>query len=286
MFKQNQCYKQYDLFGVTRTLSSKQIKMWENSVEHTFFQNIFSKIDETSFSILYSDKKSRPNVPINQLVASLILKHLFNWTYERLFNNLNFNILTRHAIGIDVLTDNVFSEASIFNFQNRVINHFLTTGSDLLTEVFDKVTTEQLKEFGIKTDIQRGDSFLMGSNIFDYSRLQLLIEVLLRLYRILEEDDAITYSKALQVYTKQTSGQYIYQLPKENIPIEINSLANIYHKLYTGIGGKYKETSAFAIFERVYYEHFVVKNKEIAVVPSNELNSGILMSPDDEEACP
>ena len=284
MFKQNQAYKQYDLFGVTRTLSLRQIKMWENSVEHTFFQNIFSQIDETSFRVLYSDKKSRPNVPINQLVGSLILKHLFNWTYERLFNNLNFNILTRHAIGIDILTDNIFSEASIFNFQNRVIDYFLATGKDLLTEVFDKVTTDQLKEFGIKTDIQRGDSFLMGSNIFDYSRLQLLVEVLLRLYRILEEDDAITYSKALQVYTKQTSGQYIYQLPKENIPKEINSLANIYHKLYTKIGGKYKETSAFTIFERVYYEHFVIKDNESVVVPSNELNSGILMSPDDEDA--
>jgi len=68
-------------------------------------------------------------------VGSLILKHLFNWTYEELFRNLNFNILTRHAIGIDSIEENVFSEASIFNFQNKVIDYFVQSGKDLLTSI-------------------------------------------------------------------------------------------------------------------------------------------------------
>lgn len=169
MFKKNETYKQYDLFGVTNNLSKKQAKIWDNSIEHSFFENLFSKINENNFSILYSDKKSRPNMPVNQLVGSLIIKHLLNWTYDELFRNLNFNILTRHAIGINSLQDDVFSEASIFNFQNRVIEYFVDTGKDLMTEVFDNLTTDQLKTFGIKTDIQRGDSFLLGSNIFDWT---------------------------------------------------------------------------------------------------------------------
>ena len=284
MFKKNETYKQYNLFGVTNMLSKKQVKIWDNSIENSFFENLFSKIDENNFSILYSDKKSRPNVPVNQLVGSLILKHLFNWTYDELFRNLNFNILTRHAIGINSLQDDVFSEASIFNFQNRVIEYFVDTGKDLMTEVFDNLTTNQLKKFGIKTDIQRGDSFLVGSNIFDYSRLQLLIEVLLRLFRSLDQEDMPIYSNLLDSYTRQTSGQYIYRIQREDLPKEIEKLAKVYHKLFTTIQGKYRETEVFSIFERVYNEHFIVLSKKIEVVSTSNLNSSILMSPDDQEA--
>lgn len=284
MFKKNEKYRQFDLFDMTFNLSNKKSKILTSSIEHSFLHNVFLRIDENRFKELYSDKKSRPNVPVNQLVGSLILKHLFNWTYEELFRNLNFNILTRYAIGVRSLEDDLFSEASIFNFQNKIIEHFVQTGSDLLTEVFDKLTADQLKEFGIKTDIQRGDSFLIGSNIFDYTRLQLLIEVLLRLYRILNEEDKLTYSKILENYTKQTAGQYIYKIQKENLPKEMGQLAEIYHQMYTMLESQYKEVAVFRVFKRVYAEHFEVIEKKIMVVSSNKLNSSILMSPDDEDA--
>jgi len=202
MFRKNESYKQQNLFGIDQQLSAKQRQMWDKSLEHKFFEIVFQQIDEARFSVLFSSAKSRPNVPVNQLVGALILKHLNDWTYEELFKNLTFNLLTRHAIGIQELEQNVFSEASIFNFQNRVIEYYLQTGEDLLTEVFDKWTTKQLQGFGIKTSIQRGDSFLIGSNIFDYSRLQLLIEVLLRFYRVLEEGDKGIYQELISQYSR------------------------------------------------------------------------------------
>lgn len=284
MFRKNEDYKQFDIFGVTNSLSEKQSKLLSHSIEHSFFENIFSNIKESDFKVLYSDKKSRPNVPVNQLVGALILKHLFNWTYEALFRNLNFNILTRHAIGIQSINESVFSEASIYNFQNKVLQYYIETGKDLLTEVFDKLTASQLKEYSIKSDIQRGDSFLIGSNIFDYTRLQLLIEVLLRLYRILDEQDKHQCSEVLQSYAKQTAGQYIYKLSKENLPKEIEQLAGIYHRMFTSYKDKYGDITAFNIFERVYHEHFTVLKDKVGVIPNGQLNSSILMSPDDPEA--
>lgn len=284
MFKKNESYKQYGLFGVTDSLSDSQRSMMKTSIEHSFFVNIFSKINEKDFDVLYSTKKSRPNVPVNQLVGALILKNLHNWTYQQLFMNLNFNLLTRHALGVQSLGGSIFAEASIFNFQNKVIEYYIQTGKDLLTEVFDSLTSAQLKEFGIKTDIQRGDSFLLGSNIFDYTRLQLLIEVLLRFSRILDDEDKETYLKLLSVYTRQTAGQYIYKIEKDDLPKEIKQLAEIYHKLYVQLGEKYKNVAVFSIFNRVYNEHFVVAENKVEVIPSNELHSAILLSPDDTEA--
>ena len=233
---------------------------------------------------MYSNKKSRPNVAVNQLVSSLILKHLFNWTYKELFRNLNFNILTRHAIGIESLTESVFSEASIFNFQNKVINYFVQTGTDLLTNVFDSLTTNQLKEFGIKTNIQRGDSFLIGSNIFDYTRVQLLIEVVNRMYKILSKEDKKIYSEFFEAYRMQTSGQYIFKVKNEDLPKEIKKLANVFHKLHTILKDKYRETSMFQIFERVYLEHFIIIEDKIEIIPTTELSSESILSPDDIEA--
>ena len=284
MYKRNDSYKQQDLFGIKNSLSAKQERIWNNSIENCFFEQIFKKINQDRFKVLYSEKKSRPNVAVNQLVGSLILKHLFNWTYEDLFRNLHFNLLTRHAIGLQHLQEDVFSEASIFNFQNRVIEHFVRTGEDLLTEVFDRLTTSQLKEFGIMTDIQRGDSFLLGSNIFDYTRLQLLIEVILRLYRNLDTIDKERFSELLSKYTKQTSGQYVFRIKKEDLPKESQTLAKIYHDLFIMANNKYSDHRAFKIFERVYYEHFIVVEDKIELLPANTLTSDSLMSPDDDQA--
>jgi hypothetical protein len=284
MFKKNESYKQYGLFGITDSLSDSQLSMMKTSIEHSFFVNIFSKINEKDFDVLYSTKKSRPNVPVNQLVGALILKHLYNWTYQQLFMNLNFNLLTRHALGVQNLGGSIFAEASIFNFQKKVIEYYIQTGRDLLTEVFDSLTSTQLKEFGIKTDIQRGDSFLLGSNIFDFTRLQLLIEVLLRFYRILDTEDKEAYIELLADYSRQTAGQYIYKIEKDELPKEIKQLADVYHKLYIQLGDKYKDVAGFSIFNRVYNEHFVVAESKVEVIPSNELHSSILLSPDDTEA--
>lgn len=284
MFKKNEEYRQHSMFGITNTLSAKKSKLLSKSIEHSFLLNVFSKIDEGNFTTLYSKKKSRPNTPVNQLVGALILKHLYDWTYEELFKNLNFNLLTRHAIGIDSLEEEVFSEATIYNFQNKLIDHFVSAGKDLLTEVFDKLTQKHLVEFGVKTDIQRGDSFLIGSNIFDFTRLQLLIEVLLRLTRILDESEKNKFSEILCDYTRRTSGQYIFKIEKADLPKEINKVAKIYHRLYSELKNKYSELSRFKIFERVYYEHFILKEDKIEVKSPKQLNSSVLLAPDDEEA--
>ena len=96
MFKKNEGHKQLNIFAETNNLTIKQTKLWQKSKEHYFYKEIFTNIDEQIFSALYSSKLSRPNVPVNQLVGSLILKHLYNWTYEQLFTNLN--LIFSHAM--------------------------------------------------------------------------------------------------------------------------------------------------------------------------------------------
>lgn len=285
MFRRNESYKQQDLFGIEQGLTKAQIKMWNDSKEHKFYESFFSVIDEDAFRVLYSEKKSRPNAPVNQLVGSLILKHLNDWTYEELFKNLSFNMLTRHAIGIHNSRQDVFSPASLYNFQNRVIQYLNETGEDLFMKVFDNLTAHQIKTLGIATDIQRGDSFLMGSNIFNSTRMGLLIEVLQRINRILKEDDRMNLSDLFQYYMKHKSNYYCYRLKKEDLQKEMKNIAQVFLEVNTLLSTKgYQGVKEVAIFERVFSEHFIANTSEVSIIPSNELNSGILSSPDDEEA--
>lgn len=284
MFRKNKKHFQNNLFGFTNPLTENLQKEILDSEYKKFYELIFLHIKEEDFECLYSELGSRPNAPINVLVSSIILMHRHKWTYEQLFQQIKFNLLVKTALGLNTINDIPFSEATMFNFLLRINRHFVKTGENLLEKVFDSLTEKQLKELKVKTDIQRTDSFQAASNIRQYTRLQLLIEMLIRIYRVISEKDKVKYKELFEKYVLKTSGQYIYKLPTELIPDELNKIAQIYHKIYTQIKPCYEELEIFKIFERVYFEHFVTVNKKITIKATEQLSSSSLQSPDDIEA--
>ena len=284
MFKKNTDHAQADIFGLYNTLPEKMKKRVERSEHYTFYKLIFCNIKEALFSKLYSDKKSRPNAPINAMVASLILMHRYNWTYEQLFEQMQFHILVKIALGLDSIDKMPFCPATLFNFQNRLAKHFIQTGENLLEQVFDQLTEKQLKTLKIKTSIQRTDSFAAASNIRNYSRLQLLVELVIRIYRILSDKDKKRFLKHFEPYINKTSGQYIYPLQASDIPHEIEKVGHLYHWIEKNLKHSYSEYDIFKTFERVYAEHFTVLNEKIEVKNNNQLTSECVQSPDDLDA--
>ena len=284
MFRKNTSHLQPSLFGIASQLPEAKLKKLKKSKEYDFYELVFCKINEKDFSVLYSDNCSRPNAPVNSLVASIILMYRNNWTTEELFDRIDFDLLIRTALGLDRLEDTPFCPATFFNFQNRLLCHFTQTGNNLIERVFDALTQEQLKTLKIKTNIQRSDSFMAMSNIRSYSRTQLLIEMLIRLHRILSDDDKTRFNDILSPYIKQSSGQYIYSLQRQQIPHEQEKLAQLYHALYQALKDRYKDLEVFSVFERVYTEHFTIVDEKITVKPGKELNGSTLQSPDDIDA--
>jgi hypothetical protein len=284
MFRKNTSHLQSSLFGIESQLSEAKLKKLRKSKEYDFYRLVFCQINESHFSVLYSDTSSRPNAPVNSLVASIILMYRNNWTTEALFDRIDFDLLTRTALGLDTLDDTPFCPATFFNFQNRLLSHFVETGQNLIERVFDSLTQEQLKTLKIKTHIQRSDSFMAMSNIRSYSRTQLLIEMLIRLHRVLSDDDKKRFNDILSPYVKQTSGQYLYDMERQQIPHEQEKLAQLYHKLYEALKDSYKDFEVFSIFERVYIEHFTVVDEKITIRDSKELDGSTLQSPDDIDA--
>lgn len=284
MFKTNDHHTQTDIFGLFNSLPERMKKKIEHSEEYTFYKLIFSNIKEDIFSGLYSDKKSRPNAPINAMVSSLILMHRYHWTYEQLFKHIEFNILTKIALGLDSLEEMPFCPATLFNFQNRLSRHFAETGEILLEKVFDHLTEKQLKTLKIKTNIQRTDSFAAASNIRNYTRLQLLVELLLRIWRVLSDEDKTRFKEQFEPYVNKTSGQYIYSLQASDIPHEIEKIAQLYYWIDQNLKPSYGGCDIFQTFERIYAEQFVVVQEKIEIKPPEHLSSSSVQSPDDLDA--
>ena len=259
-------------------------KKIEKSEEYTFYKLIFSGIKEDIFAGLYSDIKSRPNAPINAMVASLILMHRYKWSYEELFKHIEFNILTKIALGLDSIESMPFCPATIFNFQNRLSKHFAETGEILLEKVFDRLTEKQHKTLKIKTHIQRTDSFAAASNIRNYTRLQLLVELILRIWRVLSDEDKKRFKEQFEPYLDKTSGQYIYCLQASDIPHELEKIAHLYHWIDQNLKPSYAERAIFKIFERVYAEQFRVVQEKIEIKPPEHISSSSVQSPDDLDA--
>ena len=73
-------------------LTEREKKALDNSWARIFADEIFPAIDEERFSILYSDKASRPNTPVNVIIGALIIKELFDYSDDEIVENLIMQI--------------------------------------------------------------------------------------------------------------------------------------------------------------------------------------------------
>ena len=108
------------------------------------------------------------------MVCALSLKEERGWSYSEMFSQIQYNVAIRTALGLFSFYGMPFSKSTIFDFQNLIYNYEVKTGIKLFETVFDDLVHKQIKQYKIKTDIGRTDSFMMDSNIRKYGRLQLL----------------------------------------------------------------------------------------------------------------
>jgi hypothetical protein len=212
MFKRNKGHLQQDIFCEDPFAISKIFKELEKSEEYFFYKIILCNIDEDLFAPLYCSDNGRPNAPINVLVGAIILKEKRNWTYRQLIKEIKYDLAARTALGLFSLEDIPFNEATIFNFLNRLKDYHEKHHVNLFNEVFNSLTKQQISDLKIKTNIARTDSYMIDSNIRAYGRIELLIEVLLRVYRILSDTDKSLFLDRYAKYQDKGAQHYMYDI--------------------------------------------------------------------------
>lgn len=274
------------MFGVEARLPLHIWDLLKKSQEHAFYKEIFCRIPEPLFAALYHDSPAtRPNVPVNRLVGALILQHMRDWTFDELMDRLTFDLKVRAALGLWTLEETAFCRATLFNFQNRMREHMGATGQDLFQAVFDLLTQEQLERFDLKSTTQRCDSTQMGSNIRTFTRIELLVEVVLRMWRVLGEAGQARYAEHFDLYVKaKTSGQFLYRLRRSEFGAALERLGAFYAWMAEALKADYGDTEIYRIVCRLFAEQFTRVEEKIAIRPGAEIPSDSLQSPDDLDA--
>jgi len=284
MFKPNPRHVQPYLISNVNDLPEKQRKLLEKSWSGTFYREFYSRVDERAFAELYVDFPSRPNAPINELVSLEFLKDGNGWTDEEMYEHYLFDLQTRHALGLDQLGEEHFELRTVYNFRQRLSQYMQEKGVNLLDQAFEQVTDEQIAAFHLKTGQQRMDSVLLGSNIRQRGRLQLLVEVMQRVQRMLSEADRTRYAEMFAPYLRGHSGHYIYRLKSEEFPTHLQRIGEQMQRLLADLQLRYGQEPVYQVLARVFGEHFQVEEQSVKAKGANDLSAQSLQSPDDLEA--
>jgi hypothetical protein len=95
MFRKNQKHQQPPLISSVQALPDAQRQRLDSSWAGVFYREFFCRIDEDVFKVLYADQPSRPNIPVNVLVALEVLKAGFGWSDEEMYDAYLFNLQVR-----------------------------------------------------------------------------------------------------------------------------------------------------------------------------------------------
>jgi hypothetical protein len=129
------------------------------------------------------------------------------------------------------------------------------------------------------------DSTQIASNILDMSRLQLLVEGLQRLWRVLSEAEKQSYDEWLGEYVKGGSGQYVYRVKgKEATAAHTLQVGQVIYRLLDETKAAYGKTLIYQVLERLFQENFNLTKEGTQVKPNQEIGAGCLQSIDDQEA--
>jgi cation transport regulator ChaB len=285
MFRKNDQHLQQPLFSGLNELPDKVREQLEQSWAGTFYREIFVRIDEQLYARLYADEPSRPNIPVNVLVGLEMLKDGNGWSDQDMYENYCYNLQVRYALGLRNLADGHFELRTVYNFRQRLSQHMQQTGENLFNLTFEQITDEQLAAYALKTHQQRMDSTQIGSNIRAMSRLQLLVEVLQRVYRALDATDQAVWGDDFAPYLKGSSGQYLYRLkgPGAHQP-HLETIGQLMHRLQAELAARYAQTAVYQLLTRVFTEHFNLVETQVQPKAGAELSATSLQSPDDWEA--
>jgi hypothetical protein len=284
MFKKNHRHFQLPLTSNVDELPPKLRKHLDTSWSGAFYREFFCRLDETPFAILYADCPSRPNIPVNVLVGLEYLKAGNGWSDEEMLEVFGYDVQVRYALGYRQLGEGDFDERTLYYFRERLSRYMQETGINLVEKAFEQVTDEQIGTYRLKTGKQRMDSTQIASNIRVMGRLQLLVEVLQRVYRMLTKEDQGQYAEDFAPYIQGHAGQYVYHIKGQDTSEHLHKIGELMQLLLVELEPNYALEPVYQMLMRVFGEHFRVEEKILKIKLGKELSASSLQSPDDLEA--
>ena len=144
-------------------------RLMRRSWAQVFRNEAVPLIDEERFAEMYSADMGRPNRAVQTVPGVLVLKEMFDLTDIEALEELEFNLLWHHALGLE-MEEAHLAQKTLHNFRVRLMEH---DGGRL---AFCETTDRMIGALGLLTGKQRVDSTHIMSNIAVLTRLGLFCE--------------------------------------------------------------------------------------------------------------
>lgn len=285
MFKENASHYQPDLFAEKNILPENLKKLYEKSWAKYFYENVFCKIDEKIFEVLFSEVYSRPNTPVNIYVSLEVLKENFGLNDAVLLERFHFDNMFMFAMGLNSIGEKTISERAFYNMRSRVVEYEERTGINLFFEIFKNIENDYVENLKINKEIKRIDSTLIGSNIKRLNRIRLFLETLRIFLNSLDKTNLKRLKNKVIEYKDIDVDNFVYKLSNEEAKTKIQEVAEHLfkvRKVFKDIKSV-NETKEYKNIIRVINEHINTENK-VEIKGNKDISSGSMQSPHDPDA--
>ena len=281
-FRTNDC-QQISLNDKLMNLTEREKKALNKSWAKVFADEIFPAIDEERFSVLYSDKASRPNTPVNVIIGALIIKELFDYSDDEIVENLMLDLHLQYALHTTSYDEQPLSDKTLSRFRKRCYDHETLHGVDCVKDLSGKIA----KIMKLNGRIRRMDSMMIESNIRFLSRMELIYTCISKLIVYLTKNASDKVSEQLKHYADSNDyNRIFYHQRNDDMENIIQMLLTDSDSLLEICKTDFEEVTEYQLFVRCLSEQTVVENEKrrLRTKEDGTMNSSALQNPSDPDA--
>lgn len=269
------------------SLTDREKKAFENSWAKIFADEIFPAIDEERFSVLYSDKSSRPNTPVNIIVGALIIKELFDYSDDEIVENLMLDLHLQYALHTTSFAEQPLSDKSLSRFRNRCYAYETAHSVDLFHDCVKDLSAKIAKLMSLSGRSKRMDSMMIESNIRFLSRMELIYTCISKLVLYLKKNDPDKVIESLKHYADPNDyNRIFYHQRNDDMAQIIKTLLADSDSLLNICNSDYGEVTEYPLFVRCLSDQTVVEGnkRRLRTKEDGTMNSSALQNPSDSDA--
>lgn len=285
-FRTNDC-QQISLNDKLMNLTEREKKVLNKSWAKVFADEIFPAIDEERFSVLYSDKASRPNTPVNVIIGALIIKELFDYSDDEIVENLMLDLHLQYALHTTSYDEQPLSDKTLSRFRKRCYDHETLHGVDLYRDCVKDLSGKIAKIMKLNGRIRRMDSMMIESNIRFLSRMELIYTCISKLIVYLTKNASDKVSEQLKHYADSNDyNRIFYHQRNDDMENIIQMLLTDSDSLLEICKTDFEEVTEYQLFVRCLSEQTVVENenRRLRTKEDGTMNSSALQNPSDPDA--
>lgn len=269
------------------SLTDRERKALERSWAKTFAEDIFPNIDEEPFKVLYSEKASRPNTPVNIIIGALIIKEIFGLSDDEVVDNLMLDPRYQYALHTTSYEEQPLSDKSLSRFRMRCYDYETTHAVDLYRDCVKDLSVSIARMMKIDGRIRRMDSTMIEANIRKLSRMELLYTCIAKLVKYMDKTGAeFDHDRFGHYLDPDDYNRFIYHSRNEDVDERMPKLLSDADVLMEKCRGCYDDVTEYQLFSRCISEQTVLENsgRRLKTKADGDMNSTLMQNPSDPDA--